>query len=101
MDRQTIYDRLREAAPGLRSRYSVRSLAVFGSTVRGDDHEGSDVDVLVTFDPGRTPGLGFFAMQDELSTLLGRSVDLNTPNCLSPYFRSDVLREAEVLYEAR
>ena len=42
--------------------------------------------------------LAFFAMQDELSELLGRKVDLNTPMCLSRYFRNEVLAEAEVVY---
>ncbi len=52
------------------------------------------------FESGHTPGLKFFAMQDELSELLGRKVDLNTPACLSPYFRKEVLNEAEMLYDA-
>ena len=39
-------------------------------------------------------------MQNELSRLLGRTVDLNTPQCLSPYFRDEVLAEAEELYVA-
>ncbi len=57
-------------------------------------------NVLVEFEPNYTPGLAFFAMQEELSLMLGRAVDLNTPRCLSRYFRDDVLREAEVLYAA-
>jgi len=58
------------------------------------------VDVLVQFEPGATPGFGFFGIQEELSVLLGRKVDLNTPGFLSKYFREDVMREAEVLYDA-
>jgi predicted nucleotidyltransferase len=100
MDRQAILDRLKAEAPALRRRYAVRSLALFGSLARGGDHEGSDVDVLVTFEPGRTPGLAFFALQDELSALLGRPVDLNMPASLSPYFRDQVLREAEACDDA-
>ena len=46
------------------------------------------------------PGLKFFAMERELSQLLGRKVDLNTPDFLSPYFRGRVLAEAEVQYVA-
>ena len=97
MDRQAILDRLRAEAPALKRKYAVKSLAVFGSMARGDDREDSDVDVLVTFETGRTPGLAFFALQDELSAMLGRTVDLNTPASLSPYFRDQVLREAEVV----
>ena len=50
MTRQTILDRLNAEAPDLRKKYGVKSLAVFGSMARGDDREGSDVDVLVTFE---------------------------------------------------
>ncbi len=56
--------------------------------------------MLVQFEPGATPGFGFFSMQEELSALLGRKVDLHTPGFLSKYFREEVLREAEVLYDA-
>lgn len=81
-------------------RNSIRRLALFGSVLREDFRPDSDVDVLVEFEPGRTPGLAFFTMQQELSDLLGRTVDLNTPQCLSKYFRDDVLAEAEVVYDA-
>jgi uncharacterized protein len=79
-------------------RHHIRRLALFGSVLRDDFRPDSDVDVLGEFEPGKTPGLAFFAMQDELSELLGRSVDLNTPMCLSPYFRSEVVEEAEAVY---
>ena len=81
-------------------RNHICRLALFGSVLRDDFGADSDVDALVEFEPGRTPGLKFFAMQRELSELLGRKVDLNTPACLSPYFRQEVLEEAEVLYDA-
>lgn len=81
-------------------RHHIRRLLLFGSILRDDFRGDSDVDVLVEFDPGQTPGFGFVGIQDELSALLGREVDLNTPGFLSKYFREDVLREAEVLYDA-
>lgn len=81
-------------------RNRIRRLAFFGSVLRDDFTPESDVDVLVEFEPGARVGLAFFTMQDELSDLLGRKVDLNTPACLSPYFRNEVLDEAEVLYDA-
>jgi uncharacterized protein len=81
-------------------RYHVRKFMLFGSILRDDFRPDSDVDVLVEFEPAHTPGLLFFSMQEELSDLLGKRVDLNTPRCLSRYFRDDVLREAEVLYAA-
>jgi hypothetical protein len=79
-------------------RHHIRKLAVFGSALREDFRPDSDLDVLVEFDPEDTPGLAFFGMEQELSELLGRKVDLNTPQFLSPYFRDKVLAEAEVQY---
>ena len=81
-------------------RNHIRRLALFGSALRDDFRPESDVDVLVEFEPGHVPGLAFITMQDELSELLGRNVDLSTPACLSPYFRQEVLDEAESLYDA-
>ena len=80
-------------------RNHIRRLAFFGSVLRDDFTPESDVDVLVEFEPGHVPGLAFITMQDELSDLFGRKVDLNTPACLSPYFRKEVLDEREVLYD--
>ena len=81
-------------------RHHIRTLAVFGSVLHGDSRPDSDLDVLVEFEPGHVPGLAFFGMEQELSELLGRKVDLNTPQFLSPYFRDEVLAEAEVQYAA-
>ena len=79
-------------------RHHIRKLAVFGSALREDFRPDSDLDVLVEFAPEHTSGLAFFGMEQELSELLGRKVDLNTPQFLSPYFRDKVLAEAEVQY---
>ena len=79
-------------------RHHIRKLALFGSILRPDFGPDSDIDVLVEFEPGRKPGLAFFTMQEELSTLLGRKVDLNTAEGLSRYFRDEVPHEAETLY---
>ena len=81
-------------------RHHVRRLALFGSVLRDDFTPESDVDVLVEFEPGFVPGFGFFSMEEELSTILGRKVDLNTPGFLSRYFRDKVLTEAETQYVA-
>jgi predicted nucleotidyltransferase len=83
---------------GFCRRNHIRKLSLFGSVLRDDFTPESDVDVLVEFEPGHTPGLAFFAMQRELSGILGKNIDLNTAEDLSPYFRQEVLDEAEVLY---
>ncbi|MBI5014086.1 MAG: nucleotidyltransferase family protein [Deltaproteobacteria bacterium] len=79
-------------------RHHIRKLALFGSVLREDFGPDSDVDVLVEFEAGHVPGLAFFAMERELSEILRRKVDLNTPQFLSRYFRDEVLAEAEVHY---
>lgn len=78
--------------------HHIRRLLLFGSVLRNDFSDDSDVDVLVEFEPGHTPGLAFFSMQRELSELMGRQVDLNTANDLDPSFRQVVLDEAQVVY---
>jgi len=80
-------------------RHHIRRLAFFGSALRDDFRPTSDVDVLVEFEAGHAPGLSFFAMESELSEILGRKVDLNTPQFVSPYFRHQVEAEAETQYE--
>jgi len=79
-------------------KHHIRKLALFGSVLRDNFRPDSDVDVLVEFEPGHVPGLAFFGMEEELSGILGRRVDLNTPQFLGPYFRDEVLRSSEVQY---
>jgi len=81
-------------------RNHIRRLAIFGSALRADFDEESDIDVLVEFDPQHIPGLfGIARMERELSALWGgRKVDLRTPEDLSRYFRQQVIQEAEVQY---
>ena len=81
-------------------RNRIRRLAVFGSALRDDFRPDSDLDLLVEFEPDTRVGLRFFGLERELSQLFGQQVDLNTPNFLSPYFRNEVMAEAENLYVA-
>lgn len=82
-------------------RHHIRRLALFGSILRPEFGPESDVDVLVEFEPGQVPGWDFFAMQDELSEILGRHVDLNTRGFLSHFFRDQVEAQARVIYGPR
>ena len=81
-------------------KHHISRLAFFGSVLRDDFSPASDVDALVEFQPGFTPGLVFFAMEAELRAILGRKVDLNTPGFLSRHFREQAVAEAEVQYVA-
>jgi predicted nucleotidyltransferase len=78
----------------------IRWLVLFGSVLRDDFTPESDIDVLIEFEPNHIPGLAFFGMQDDLSNLLGRQVDLYTPDSLSRHLRPQALANAETLYVA-
>ncbi len=80
-------------------RKHIRKLSLFGSILREDFRQDSDVDLLVEFDPDHIPGLITLAgMEIELSKIIGRKVDLRTAHDLSRYFRQEVLNLAEVQY---
>jgi len=79
----------------------IRKLSVFGSAVRGELQPDSDIDLLVEFEQDLTPGLfSIVRMEMELAEMLGRKVDLRTPEDLSQYFRDEVLQNAELQYQA-
>lgn len=80
-------------------KHHIKKLSLFGSVLREDFTPDSDIDVLVEFESGHVPGLAFFDIEHKLCHLLGRKVDLHTPQFLSRYFRDEVLSEAEVLYD--
>ncbi len=88
---------------GFCRKHYIQRLSLFGSVLRDDFGTGSDVDVLVEFLPGHTPGyFSLFDMETEFSALLGgRKADIRTSQDLSRYFRDQVIREARVQYEAK
>ena len=80
-------------------RHHIRKLSLFGSVLRDDFHDDSDVDVLVEFEQGWIPGWEFVSMGEELSQILGREIDFLTEGFLSNHFRQQVLRQSQVVYE--
>ncbi len=92
----------REAIAELCRRHGVTRLAVFGSAVSGDfDAERSDVDFLVEFAGAENGFTAYFALKEDLETLLSRPVDLVMPGALeNPYFAASVRATAEDLYAA-
>lgn len=82
------------------ARHHIDRLSLFGSTLDGTAGPDSDIDLLVEFEPGRTPGmLAIAAMEAELSAPVnGRRVDLRTAADLSRYFRDDVVEDAQLLH---
>lgn len=90
-------NRIRE----FRSKWHVSELAVFGSVLREDFREDSDVDVMVSFLPSAHIGLvAFSKMELELSEIIGRRVDLVTKGGLKPLIRDSILSQSETLYAA-
>jgi predicted nucleotidyltransferase len=77
----------------------IRKLSLFGSVLTDRFSPDSDVDVLVEFEPRNGPGyFGLAGMEIELSEMLGRKVDLRTPQELSRYFREEVVAGADVQF---
>ena len=90
-----------ESLTDLCRRYRVARLSLFGSALRDDFTEASDIDFLVEFLEGARVGLMDLAgLELELAEILGRTVHLSTPGSLSRYFRDEVLRTAVVQYVA-
>lgn len=77
----------------------IAKLSLFGSALTGNFHKDSDIDLLIEFEPGKTPSLfTVIDFQDELTTIVGRQVDLRTAPELSRYFRNEVVSHAKSLY---
>lgn len=80
-------------------KHHIKKFALFGSAIKDKLRPDSDIDVLVEFEEGFTPGLiTFCGIQNEISDLIGREVDLRTPQELSKYFREEVIKTAQVQY---
>jgi hypothetical protein len=90
----------RQALAAFCREHGISRMAIFGSALRGALRADSDIDLVVTFEKGRTPGLlGLAQMELDLSALFkGRKIDLRTPDDLSRYFRKEVMATAEVVY---
>jgi predicted nucleotidyltransferase len=91
---QIPFNRLKNFCEG----HKIEKLSLFGSVLTDDFTSQSDVDLLVEFAKGKTPGLAIIDLQDELSQILEREVDLRTPAELSRFFRERVSVEAVVIY---
>ena len=86
---------IREAFPALQEAYGLSSIDIFGSVARNEALPGSDIDLLVNFQPGRVCGyFGFFRLQKELESILGTHVDLVTPDALKEQLKASILAEA-------
>jgi predicted nucleotidyltransferase len=95
-------EELREKVLPVLIPWGIRRVAIFGSVVRGEDTEDSDVDTLVELrEPPNRPSIGlkWFGLEEELSRILGRDVELVSAHALSPYVRPHVEADMVVLYD--
>jgi uncharacterized protein len=81
-------------------KYGVKELSVFGSAARGEMRPDSDLDILVEFLPESKIGWEFFELEEELTRVLARKVDLGSKRSLKPWVRADALRDARIIYAA-
>ncbi|MBW1778914.1 MAG: nucleotidyltransferase family protein [Deltaproteobacteria bacterium] len=94
MKRERVLEILADRQDVMR-RFSVKSFYLFGSIARGEGQAGSDVDILVEYEPGTRVGLfQFVRLRRELSNIIGCEVDLATPDSLHKELRDDILKEA-------
>ena len=94
MNKQKLIEKIK-ANRDLLEEFSVKSVSIFGSVARDKDRSDSDIDILVEFDPDAR--IGFFAfarLQRRLSDILGRPVDLVTPDALHKAMKNRILEEA-------
>jgi uncharacterized protein len=96
LSKENLKKILKHCMPILKQKYSVCSMGIFGSCVRGDQSLQSDVDLLVEFE--NVPGLfAYIELENYLSGLVGRKVDLVMKGSLKPIIGKQILSEVEVL----
>ncbi|PNW56564.1 UNVERIFIED_CONTAM: nucleotidyltransferase [Euhalothece sp. KZN 001] len=95
---QDILQKLRAYLPEIKDQYQIKEIGVFGSYVRGEEKETSDIDILVAFSSDIEFGLlTFCQLENKLSEKLGRTVDLVTKDGLKPRLGEDILKEVVYL----
>jgi hypothetical protein len=94
MTKQDIFRILRQNRARLRS-FGVKRIGLFGSFVRGQQRQDSDVDLLVEFEPGQKTFDHFMQLSFYLDDVLGRRVEVVTVESLSPYMAAHILNEVE------
>jgi hypothetical protein len=88
LNREQILRRLRDNKPALQREFPLHRMALFGSVVRGEAGEDSDVDILVEVDP--SIGLGFVTLAERLEEMLGRKVDLVSRRAVKPLLWQEI-----------
>lgn len=92
MERENIFEKLNKIYPILKEKYYVKNMGIFGSYARGEEKEGSDLDILVEFE--KTIGLfKFIELENYISDTLGIKIDLVSKKALKPRIGRHILKE--------
>ncbi len=94
---QEIKDILKKEIPYLKKEYAVSYLGIFGSYIRNEQTSGSDLDLLVDFEPERYPGFKFFQLEEYLKQKLNLKIDLVPKDALRKRIGNRILSEVEEL----
>ena len=100
MGKQELKQKIKEAVEKDPLKENIQRVSLFGSYIHGDFKDDSDVDVLIEFTP--TANIGFFELariRRNMGKYVEKEIDLLTPEAISKYFRDEVLKEAEKVYE--
>jgi hypothetical protein len=92
MDKEQIIEKIDKNLPFLKEKYNVKEMGLFGSVARGEEENSSDIDILVEF----SSPIGFFdfiRLEDFLSGILGKKVDLVSKKAIKPIIKNDILEE--------
>ena len=92
MNKEEILKKIKERLPVLKEQYHVKEIGIFGSATKGEETENSDIDILVEF----SIPIGFFnfiRLENFLSEILGKKVDLVTKKAIKPVIKEEILKE--------
>jgi uncharacterized protein len=100
MSKEDLKKKIKEAVEKDPLKENIQKVSLFGSYIHEDFKNDSDIDVLIEFTP--TANIGFFELariKRNMEQFMNREVDLLTPEAISEYFREEVIKEAETIYE--
>lgn len=96
INRETVLRKLKELKPYLEEKYGITEIGLFGSVVRNEHREDSDIDILINYDSKKMKSLfRYMELQEELEEVFGRKVDLVNKKTISPFLRKRILEEVE------
>jgi predicted nucleotidyltransferase len=97
MDADNIFIKIEGNLPYLKRVYHIKKIGIFGSFIRGEQTENSDIDLLVEFEKGHSDLFNYMRLKDYLERLLGRKVDMVLKKALRPQLRENIFSEVKYI----